>query len=105
MTLLSSILGKVRSKNSLKEAQMVQDNFTPSQVAALVESLRSEFRVLAEVIVPVRIDITEMKEKITVIGDRFTHVETDVRSIKDAFRIAFPDLTQRVSKLETKVFG
>ena len=68
--------------------------FTAGEVAALVEGLRGEFRVVAGVVVPLREDVAELKE-------RFGSLETEVRAMGDGMRVAFPDLVRRVAKLES----
>lgn len=77
----------------------VEDKFTAREVAALVEDLRSEFRVVSEGLVsllPLREEMVEVKE-------RLTKVEERLGSVEDVLRIALPDLTKRVSRLESKV--
>ena len=71
-------------------------NFTPNQVAALVESLRNDIKAIAE-------DTTSIREDMTEVKDRLSILETDVRTVKDAIQIALPSLNQRVSKLEAKI--
>ncbi len=70
-------------------------NYTPNEVAALIEDLRSEFRVVSEVVVPMREDMAEVKE-------RLSRVEDDLRSIKDVLRIELPSMRSRLSDLEAK---
>lgn len=70
--------------------------FTPREVAALVEDLRGEFRAVAEVVLPLRKDMIDVKE-------RLSAVEFGLRTLTDAFRVEFPALKSRVSALESKV--
>ena len=77
---------------------MKEENFTSNQVATLVESLRSEFQAVAEVVVPLREDMMEVKE-------RLTRVETELSHVKDAVRIAIPSLNKRVERLEKSAKG
>ena len=71
-----------------------EGDFTRNEVAALVENLRADFRVVAEVVLPLRDDMIEVKE-------RLSAVEIEVRSLKDVVAVAIPDLTRRVGRLES----
>ena len=71
-------------------------SFTPNEVAALVEELKSEFRAVVEVVAPLPNRLDKVEERLAV-------VETEVRSLKDVIGIALPSLTRRVDKLEAKV--
>jgi len=73
----------------------MEDKFTAREVAVLVEELKSEFRTVAEVVAPI-------PERLSAVEERLTIVETEVRSLKDVIRLAIPDLSKRVSRLETK---
>ena len=70
--------------------------FTNSQVGALIEDLKNDFRTVLEVVEPLREDMAEVKE-------RLTAVETEVKTLKDVVKIALPRLENRVTQLETKV--
>ena len=70
--------------------------FTATEVGTMFDSLKSEIRIIAEVVVPLREDMIEVKS-------RLTAVETEVRSLKDVMKIAIPALSQRVTLLETKI--
>ncbi len=74
---------------------MKEESFTSNQVTAIIESLRGEFRAVAEVVVPLREDMIEVKE-------RLTKVEMELIQVKDAVHIAIPSLTKRVERLESK---
>lgn len=74
----------------------MKDNFTPREVAVLIEDLSSKFRTVSEVVVPLRQDMAEVKE-------RLTAVETEVRSLTDVIRIAVPNHEKRIVRLEKKV--
>lgn len=73
----------------------MEDKFTAREVGVLVEELRSEFRTVAEIVAPI-------PEHLSAVEERLTIVETEVRSLKDVIHIAIPDLSKRVSRLETK---
>ena len=70
--------------------------FSSTEVGVLVESLRSDFRSVTEVVIPLREDMADVK-------DRLTKVEVRVKSLEDAVRVAIPSLSTRVSTLEAKV--
>ena len=72
-----------------------EENFTPGRVASLIEGLRGEFKVVLDVILPLRQDMVEVKE-------RLSAVETRVGSLEDVVRVAIPNLATRVERLETK---
>lgn len=74
----------------------MEDNFTAREVATLVEDLRGEFRAVSEGVLPLREDMAEVKE-------RLTSLETEVRLLKDAVRVAIPDHETCISRLESKV--
>ncbi|MBI2167124.1 MAG: hypothetical protein HYU34_02635 [Candidatus Omnitrophica bacterium] len=73
----------------------MDDNFTPREVAVLVEELCSEFRTVSEVVRPLREDMADVKE-------RLTTLEFKVQSLDDAVRLSIPGLNKRVSRLEVK---
>lgn len=74
----------------------MEDKFSAREVAVLVESLRSEFRTVTEVVAP-------LPERLLAVEECLASVETEVRSLKDVIRIVIPDLSTRVSSLESKV--
>ncbi len=63
-----------------------KDTFTARQVAALLEDVRGEFRSVSEVVLPLREDMAEVK-------DRLTRVEERLIGVEDAVRLAIPDLS------------
>ncbi len=73
----------------------MEDKFSAREVAVLVESLRSDFWGLGEVVVPLREDMAEVKERLSTLEDK-------VLSLDDAIRLAVPHLAKRVSRLEAK---
>lgn len=75
----------------------MEDKFTAREVAALVEELKSDFRAVSEVVVPLREDMVEVKE-------RLTKVEEQLTGMEDAVRIILPDHERRISRLESE-FG
>jgi hypothetical protein len=79
-----------------KALNMTEDKFSSREVAVLIEDLRSDFRSVSEVVLPLREDMAEVKERLTGVEERLTSVE-------DALRIAVPDLGKRVSRLESLI--
>ena len=77
----------------LEEEMSKGENFTPNQVAAIVEDLKSEFKVVLDVVIPLRKDMVEVKE-------RLSAVEGEVRSLKD---VVVCSVLPRITRLETKV--
>ena len=71
---------------------MKDDKFTAREVVVLVEDLRSEFRAVSEVVVPLREDMAEVKE-------RLTGLEGEVRLLKDAMRVGLPSINARLLAL------
>ena len=85
---------------------MNENNFTPSQVGTiletldkkidiLIEDMRGEFRAVTEVVLPLREDMAEVKT-------RLGKVEFRLTCFGDAVQVAVPSLTRRVSALEAK---
>ena len=75
---------------------MTNKSFTSTEVGTMLESLRSEFHTVSEVIIPMREDIAEIK-------DRLTAVETRLIRVEDIVRIAVPSHERRITALEVKV--
>ena len=69
--------------------------FSNTEVGVLIESLRTDFRTVAEVVAPVRDRLTAVKERLSAVENRLTGVE-------DVVRVVLPSLSTRVSALETK---
>lgn len=74
----------------------MKDKFGSQEVMALLEDLRGEFRSVSEVVLPLRDDMGEVKE-------RLGTLETEVRSLKDAVGLSIPSLAKRVGRLESLV--
>ena len=72
-----------------------KDTFTAREVAAFLEDMRGEFRSVSEVVLPLREDMAEVK-------DRLTRVEERLIGVEDIVRLAIPDLNRKVPRLETK---
>ena len=73
---------------------MEEDKFTAREVATLIEDLRSEFKVVLDVVVPLREDMLEVKE-------RLSALETRMLSLEDVVRLAIPDHAKRLSRIES----
>lgn len=72
-----------------------EKDYSVTEVGTLLESMDKKIDFLMEVVVPLREDMAEVKE-------RLTNVETDVRTIKDVIRIEIPSMKSRISTLEAK---
>ena len=109
----------------------MEDNFTAREVAVLVEDLRSEFRTVAEVVLPLREDMAEVKERLgkvedavsvlqlvvkdvcgrltgvegrlTGVEEGLTGVEGRLTRVEDAVISSIPPLSKRVTRIETKL--
>ena len=70
--------------------------FSATEVGTLIESLRSEFRVVAEGVLALRKDVDDLKSRVSAL-------EVDMRLLKDVIRVAIPSMNVRLSNLEAKV--
>ena len=68
----------------------MEDKFTAREVGVLIESLRSEFHVVAEVVAP-------LPERLLAVEERLSAVENKLTSVEDVIRSAIPNLSKRVS--------
>lgn len=78
---------------------MEKDTFTAREVGALIESLRSEFRVIGEAVV----SLLPLKEQMGKVEASLTRVEDRLTSVEDVIRIAFPIINNRFSRIELKL--
>ena len=69
-------------------------DFSPREVAVLVEDLKSEFRVVAEGLVGV-------SDRVESLEDRMSVLETEVRTLSDVIRTDFPSMNRRITALES----
>ena len=74
----------------------MKDAYTPTEVGALIESLRSDFRLVSEGLLALRKDMDDVKE-------RLSKLETRVQRLEDAVRVSLPSITVRLTNLEAKV--
>ena len=71
---------------------MEKEHFTTREVGALIESLRSEFRVVAEAV-----------SSLLPLINRMEKVEERLTSVEDVMRIAFPAINARFTRIEMKL--
>ena len=71
------------------------ENFTPTQVGALIESFRNDVAIIGE-----KVDSLELR--VSAMDERLERVEDKVTKLDDAVRVALPDLFKRVKTLEIK---
>ncbi len=77
---------------------MEKTHFSATEVGTLIESFRSELRIIAEAVVSLQKKVDDMSE-------RLTSLENRVNSMEDVIRIAIPDLYSRVYKLAPRQFN
>ena len=75
---------------------MEKNGFTNNEVVTMFESLKSEIGIIAE-------GVSDLGGRMSSVENRLSSVETEVKSLKDVMRVAIPTLSQRVTRLETKV--
>jgi len=73
----------------------MEDKFTAREVGVLIEDLKSQFQIVAEVVAP-------LPERLSAVEERLAVVETRLTSVEDVIRAAIPNLSKRVSRLEIK---
>ena len=78
---------------------MEKEHFTAREVGALIESLRSEFRVVAEAVSSL-LPLIDRMEKVE---NRLARVEERLTSVEDVIRIAFPAINARFTRIEMKL--
>ena len=78
---------------------MVNDQFSARDVGALIESLRSEFRVIAEAVV----SLLPLKDRMEKVENRLSRVEDRLTNVEDVIRAAFPAINQRFTRIEAKL--
>ncbi len=79
-----------------KPARHSKDSFSPTEVGTLVEGFRHDVGIIAE-------KVDRLSNKVDKLDNRFSSVEARLTSVEDAVRIALPNLSRRVEKLEIKV--
>ena len=75
---------------------MNEKEFTAREVAVLVERLEGKFQFALDILVPLREDMSEVKERLTSVEERLGRVD-------DGLRVGFPSINARLSALEAKV--
>ena len=70
--------------------------FTAGHVAAMIESFDGKVSAMAESVEAIREDVNVLKTDVA-------ELKSDMVFVKDAIKVAIPDLAKRVSRLETKV--
>ena len=76
-----------------------KDTFTAREVGVLIESLRSEFRIVSEglkLLMP-------LLDRMDNVEQRLARVEERLTSVEDVVRIAFPTINKRFERIETKL--
>ncbi len=74
---------------------MKEENFTPSQVGALLENMDKKIDLIAETVAP-------LPESMERVEERLSKVEFRLTCVEDAVRITIPSLNKRVETLERK---
>ena len=75
---------------------MTEDNFTPSQMGALLEAMDKKIELIAEAVSPI-------PEKLEKIEDRLGNVGVRLTAVEDAVRVAIPFLVKRVDRIESRL--
>ena len=91
--MLKSILTSAVLLAKVRTIMINSNEYTPNQVAAIIERLEGKFQFVLDVAAPLRDDMTEVKESLN-------KLEVEVHSLKDVIRVAVPDLSRRIQKLE-----
>ena len=81
----------------------MEDKFSSREVAVMFEELRREFRVVSEVVVPLREDVSNLREDMVEVKDRLTRVEDGLSAVAGALKSTLPSLTKRVDRIEAKL--
>lgn len=77
---------------------MVKDTFTAREVGALIERLENKFQSVSEglaILMPLRNDMAEVKDRLSAVENRLFAVETVIR-------LEIPSIKKRGSTLESK---
>ncbi len=72
-----------------------------SYTNVLLEELQGNVRAILEIVIPMRAELTEMRQSV----DRIPHIETDIKAIKAVLKITnqqVADHEHRITKLETR---
>lgn len=77
-----------------------EKGFTSNQVAALLEDLKSQFKAVVEVVVPIHEDVIKIKEDMVEVKDRLSSVENRLIAVEIAVTGAIPTINKRLSALE-----
>jgi len=77
---------------------LVKDTFTAREVGALIERLENKFQSVSEglaILMPLRNDMAEVKDRLSAVENRLFAVETVIR-------LEIPSIKKRGSTLESK---
>ena len=77
--------------------------FSSTEVGVLIEDLKSSFNVVAEETRGLSDRMGSVENRLTRVEDGLSVVKMEVLSLKDVVRIALPNLSQRITVLESKV--
>ena len=80
----------------MKPNKPAKDTFTVTEVGTLLESLEKKIDHIGELVVP-------LPSRLSAVEERLSAVEVRLTGVEDAVRIAVPDLSRRVSGIESKV--
>lgn len=74
------------------------NGFSNNEVAALIESFRHEISAVAEGVTALRVDMDDVKE-------RLSNVEVRLVAVEDGVRIGFPAINKRLDRVEIRLDG
>ena len=81
----------------------MEDKFSSREVVVMFEELRGEFRTVSEVVIPLREDMGEVKERLERVEERLTRVEDGLSAVGGVIKSTLPNLAKRVDRIEAKL--
>ena len=73
-----------------------EKSFTGSQVASLLEEIKSDFRAVTE-------SVTDFSERMEKVERSLETMVTKLQAVEDSVKVAIPNHEKRIGRLETKV--